>query len=842
MAATAEKIIRIDVVTSANAQRTIKALAADMQKVERSTASMQRSVSNGFGSLNGMLAKFGGFIGAFGLTAGIGAITRGVIEMASSYKILGDRLTQVIGSADSARVAVGNISDIALITGRNIDGVGKLYEKSTRAAMAYGLSVDSVKDITLGFSQALRLSGANTQEAYAALVQFGQALASGRLQGDELRSILENNSVFMYELAAAAGKTVSELRKLGSEGKLGPKELFEIMTKRGEDGLNMLQRIDKKASEIPLTFSQSATAVGSAMTKLIGETFFALNAVTDDKQGIFGPLIRGLDAVAERIENINRIAAAAGDGFWRRFLDFSAGFFGMERGGPGGLPSNLPGGSGTRNDPFSTQVENRVDMALKKYSEAVEKVNSLQSRLEGVDSGNPRANMIRNSLASQLREAGAEADELYGKYIGLRKLLSDIRYGERMQDPPEPIKVPDPEAERRLKSAQNALQSFLEEKQREVDTNKLLLAGQETEKGQAKDLIELRTKLKDAGVAEASALAERGRALLELVKVQEKELDTRERSRKTQEEEVQALATTSAKVKDRINRDTAAIDALFSKTRSSQEYLTDELQRDRDDLVLALTSASGYSVENDPVIRGMQALLDLYDQAIAKRKDLEGSQALVKQAKEQERINAENDKRIQKDADSINDALKDAIKNGATGESLWENLRQTFQNRTIDIVINPVTSILSRVLAQIADEFSRMLTTSLNLSIANRSSDPLGTLISLAGWLNPSGSASTGSSLYSLGGSAIKLGGTPLAEGMSYVPYDGFPATLHRGERVLTAKENSEFSGPPISVTNSPVINIDSRADQAFIVQAVVRGMEESQRSMWAQMKARGMA
>ena len=30
---------------------------------------------------------------------------------------------------------------------------------------------------------------------------------------------------------------------------------------------------------------------------------------------------------------------------------------------------------------------------------------------------------------------------------------------------------------------------------------------------------------------------------------------------------------------------------------------------------------------------------------------------------------------------------------------------------------------------------------------------------------------------------------TPLATGMDYVPYNGFPATLHEGESVLTAEE-----------------------------------------------------
>lgn len=57
------------------------------------------------------------------------------------------------------------------------------------------------------------------------------------------------------------------------------------------------------------------------------------------------------------------------------------------------------------------------------------------------------------------------------------------------------------------------------------------------------------------------------------------------------------------------------------------------------------------------------------------------------------------------------------------------------------------------------------------------------------------------------------------AYGLSYVPYDNYQATLHQGERVLTASENRSYNNtPPISITgNSFVIREESDINKIAI-------------------------
>lgn len=66
----------------------------------------------------------------------------------------------------------------------------------------------------------MKLSGASTQEASAAMLQLTQSLAKGTLNGDELTSVMENGSIVIQTIADYMGVAQGEIKDLAAEGQI----------------------------------------------------------------------------------------------------------------------------------------------------------------------------------------------------------------------------------------------------------------------------------------------------------------------------------------------------------------------------------------------------------------------------------------------------------------------------------------------------------------------------------------------------------------------------------------------------------------------------------------------
>lgn len=105
------------------------------------------------------------------------------------------------------------------------------------------------------------ISGATASEQQSAIMQLSQALASGVLQGDELRSLRENAPMLMKYLADGLGVSQGELKALGAEGELTAAKIAEAI-------MSMSDQIDADFTQMPMTFGQATTLIGNKIGTL----------------------------------------------------------------------------------------------------------------------------------------------------------------------------------------------------------------------------------------------------------------------------------------------------------------------------------------------------------------------------------------------------------------------------------------------------------------------------------------------------------------------------------------------------------------------------------------------
>lgn len=257
-----------------NFETNVATLINDMTRASRSVSASSQQMSNSLQSATN-LAK--GLAAVFG----VGISVRGIVNAADSFANLSNRIKVVSVDAGAAQKAFDGVRRIAADTNTSIGSTAELYSRMTTATKDLGLSQRQVLDMTEAVNQTLRISGVTGSEAAASMIQLGQAMGSGRLQGDELRSILENNNRLARLLAEGMGVSVGALKDLGKEGAITSDIVANIL-------LKSLGQLNAEAGKI-------APTIGGAMGE-IKDQFSAgfFNQINSD----IGAMTKALDAMS----------------------------------------------------------------------------------------------------------------------------------------------------------------------------------------------------------------------------------------------------------------------------------------------------------------------------------------------------------------------------------------------------------------------------------------------------------------------------------------------------------------------------------------------------------------
>lgn len=186
-------------------------------------------------------------------------------------KTLFGGVKKVLDWSDELSLTQSRLNLINDGTQSTIDLQNKLYQAAQRSRGSYTDMANSVSklgllagdafknnDEMIAFSEMMnksfKVSGAGQQEISAATYQLTQAMASGKLQGDEFRSIMENAPMLADAIAKYMGKSKGELRDLAAEGAITSDIIKNALFSAADD-------INAKYEQMPKTFGDAMNSM-----------------------------------------------------------------------------------------------------------------------------------------------------------------------------------------------------------------------------------------------------------------------------------------------------------------------------------------------------------------------------------------------------------------------------------------------------------------------------------------------------------------------------------------------------------------------------------------------------
>ena len=194
------------------------------------------------------------------LNQGLELLKKGAAAVGKAFDYV-DNLTQMKARLNLVNDGLQTTAELQNMIYRAANDSRGSYEAMANSVAKLGLlagdAFTSNKEI-VGFTdllnKAFTVSGAGEQEKSSAMYQLTQAMSSGKLQGDEFRSIMENAPMLADAIAKYMGKSKGELKELAAEGAITSDIIKAALFQAGDD-------INAKFAEMPMTFGQAATSI-----------------------------------------------------------------------------------------------------------------------------------------------------------------------------------------------------------------------------------------------------------------------------------------------------------------------------------------------------------------------------------------------------------------------------------------------------------------------------------------------------------------------------------------------------------------------------------------------------
>ena len=255
--------VSIDTSRLANAQSMIVQAGAQLSEIEKNIQrriqdnvveqnKFNTALSQGVDKADSLYGKIKNFIGLY---AGIQTLKVGLDTS--------DNLSQTMARLDlmnDGKQTTEQLQQAIFQSAKNsragfLDTASVVSKLGLLAPQAFNSNMETVKFSEL-MAKSFKVGGASTQEQTSGMYQLTQAMASGKLQGDEFRSIMENAPLLAQAISKYTGKSMGDLKDMSKEGLITSDVIKNAV-------FAMSDEINTKFDSIPMTFGDVVNQIKS---------------------------------------------------------------------------------------------------------------------------------------------------------------------------------------------------------------------------------------------------------------------------------------------------------------------------------------------------------------------------------------------------------------------------------------------------------------------------------------------------------------------------------------------------------------------------------------------------
>lgn len=268
----------------------------------------------GLNNLSSKLKGIGGIIaGAFAVDK-ITDMGRAIVDVGKKYETMRNQLKLVTTSQAELNDVFGKLQQVSNRTFSGLDDTVDLFQKLTLSTQSLGATTDQVIAVTQNFQSALALSGADANTASAAIRQFGQAMASGVVRGDEFTSIVEALGPALAIMGQESGLTIGKLREMSQAGELTAKVMLDIF-ENADKVRQVMASLTVTTDQLESTLGKTFDEVINKLDKATGVTS-TYRSILQGLNRTFADLFNTSTSLAQfSPEELFRMAAEEGQNF-----------------------------------------------------------------------------------------------------------------------------------------------------------------------------------------------------------------------------------------------------------------------------------------------------------------------------------------------------------------------------------------------------------------------------------------------------------------------------------------------------------------------------------------------